>query len=126
MSCHVVTNRHGRLALRLNWQGRRSWEGTGLADTPENRRRVEALAELVNAELRAGIFDARRYLHYFPGGTRAAEVRPPTASGSAAGADPEPNVPTVREHFKDWIARQVPPAVRPAQRRDVTRSSVWR
>ena len=70
MSCHVVTNRHGRLALRLNWQGRRSWEGTGLADTPENRRRVEALAELVNAELRAGIFDARRYLHYFPGGTR--------------------------------------------------------
>ncbi len=90
-------------------------------DTPENRRRVEVLAQLVTAEMRAGVFDARRYLHYFPGGTRATELRVPAGTTAFPGTEDGSTAPTVREHFSDWIARQVPPVVRLAQQRDLRR-----
>lgn len=65
MSCRVKTNRHGFLAYRLFWRGLKSWEGTGLKDTPENRHVVEAQAVLMAHEIKHGVFD---YLKWFPHG----------------------------------------------------------
>lgn len=48
VGCIVKVNRHRFLALRLFWNGMRSWEGTGLADTPENRRLLEAAALVIS------------------------------------------------------------------------------
>jgi hypothetical protein len=62
MACHVKLNHHGYLAYHLFWQGRRTWEGTGLRDTPHNRARVEARATIMTEEMAAGAFD---YLHWF-------------------------------------------------------------
>ena len=53
----VKVNRHGFLALRLFWNGMRSWEGTGLADTPENRRLLEAAALVISTEIKNKTFD---------------------------------------------------------------------
>ena len=59
MSCMIRTNKHGNLSLRLFWQGR-EWQervtnrGKPAKDTPANRKRVEARAELMNEEMEAG------------------------------------------------------------------------
>ena len=59
MSCTIRTNKHGNLSLRLFWQGR-EWQervtnrGKPAKDTPANRKRVEARAELINEEMEAG------------------------------------------------------------------------
>lgn len=115
MACRVVTNRHGRLALSLHWRGKRSWEGTGLEDTKANRERLRRIAEAVTAEIRAGQFTAERYRRYFPGGNRR-EVQ--TLESREAPAPDSRRVPTVAEYFAQWIGRQRPPLVRPAQQRD--------
>jgi len=83
-----------------------------------------ALANLVTAEIKADIFDAGRYLFYFPGGTRAAELHEANAGVGESPEDTVAAIPTVREHFKDWIARQVPPIVRVAQQADLRRHVV--
>ena len=68
MACKVKVNRHGLLALRLFWEGVRSWEGTHLKDTPENRGLVEAKALIIADEMKKGTFD---YLEHFPNGNKA-------------------------------------------------------
>ena len=112
MGCRVTANRHGRLALRLTWNGNRSWEGTGLADTKANRQKLQRLADAVAAEIRLRQFTVARYLHYFPNGNRvsvvAPEPQPPAASSPM----------TLKEYYDEWIARQVPPLVRAALQRD--------
>jgi hypothetical protein len=71
VGCKV--NRHGFLAFRLFWNKMRSWEGTGLRDTPENRKLVEAQAVLIGRDIRKGTFD---YLKWFPEGNKAEQFRP--------------------------------------------------
>ncbi len=73
MACKVKINRHGFLAYRLYWNGWESWEGTGLRDTPRNRKRVEARAVLINEEMEARAFD---YLRWFPEGNKADQFKP--------------------------------------------------
>ncbi len=73
MGCKVKTSRHGTLVFHLFWNKNRSWEGTGLRDTPENRRLVEAKAVLIGREIKKGKFD---YLKWFPEGNRAEQFRP--------------------------------------------------
>jgi hypothetical protein len=68
MACHVKTNRHDFLAFRLYWDGRESWEGTGLKESPKNRQRMEARAVLISEEMECGSFD---YLQWFPDGNKA-------------------------------------------------------
>jgi hypothetical protein len=51
MACRAKVNRHGFLAFRLFWDRMKSWEGTGLKDTPENRKLVEAQALLISREI---------------------------------------------------------------------------
>jgi|SRR5579862_7893188 len=110
MGCKVVANRHGTLALRLHWRGRRSWEGTGHPDTKANRQAFQRLADAITAEIRARQFTPERYLHYFPRGNLAREFRPPVPQVA--------RIPTIRERYASWITRQQPPLVRPAQARD--------
>lgn len=106
MGCTVTSNRHGRLALRLWWRGHRSWEGTGLADTPENRAKLERIAKMVRAEIAARVFDAKRYLHYFPAGTRAEAMRRELAGGAVIARQ----TPTLREFALDrWLPEQHAP-----------------
>ena len=104
MSCIVKTNRHGFLALQVFWRGLRSWEGTGLKDTAQNRRLVEAKAILINAEMDAGSFD---YEAHFPKGNRAKEETPGQKSKIA---DFLPI--TIGDYYRVWIERKKPPLVR--------------
>lgn len=83
-------NRHGFLALRVFWRGMRSWEGTRLRDTPENRRLVEAQALIINAEMKAGTFD---YLRQFPTGNKAPAV---VETEQAAAKPPQ----TIGEYYR--------------------------
>ncbi len=75
VGCILKRNRHGFLALRLFWNGMRSWEGTGLADTPENRTLLEAAALVISSEIKKKTFD---YLRHFPKGNKAHLFRPAT------------------------------------------------
>ena len=59
MGCTVKANRHGYLAYQLFWDRRRTWEGTGLRDTPENRRKLERRAAAISDEMSEGRFDVR-------------------------------------------------------------------
>ena len=77
MGCKVKVNRHGFLAFSLFWNKKRSWEGTGLWDTTDNRKLVEAKAVLIGREIKTGMFD---YLKWFPEGNRAEELKPKTAA----------------------------------------------
>jgi len=68
----------------------RSWEGTRLRDTPENRRLVEAQALIINAEMKAGTFD---YLRQFPTGNKAPAV---VETEQAAAKPPQ----TIGEYYR--------------------------
>jgi Arm domain-containing DNA-binding protein len=56
MGCKIYISKKGFLVYRLQWNGRRSWEGTTLRDTPQNRKRVEQDADLMSREIKAGRF----------------------------------------------------------------------
>ena len=100
MTCRVKVNRHGRLAFQIFWRGMRTWEGTGLPDTPENRTLVEAKAILVTREIKNGTFD---YLKSFPKGNKAEELNPKA---------------TIGDYYRVWIERKKPPVVRRGLERD--------
>ena len=51
MGCRVKVSRHNTLALRLYWNGREWWEGTGLRDSRAQRDRVERIAAMIDAEI---------------------------------------------------------------------------
>src|SRR5690349_23715768 len=108
MACLVKVNRHGFLAYRLFWRdpklGRlRSWEGTGLVDTPKNREKVAGRARVISEEMKTGTFD---YLHWFKSGNRADLFRLRPAPPAAA-------PPTIREYAEGvWLPRKRPPVVR--------------
>jgi len=96
MACKVKRAKGGAyLALRLFWNGLRSWETTRLEDTPENRRFLEAQATIISREMDNGNFD---YLKHFPNGNKAHLFRrePPRP------ATPE----SVSSYFDQWILRR--------------------
>jgi integrase len=96
VGCIAKVNRHGFLALRLFWNGMRSWEGTGLADTPENRKLLDAAALVISAEIKKKAFD---YLRHFPTGNKAHLFRREEETAS-------PSHITVESYFKGWIKKQ--------------------
>jgi Arm domain-containing DNA-binding protein len=60
VACKVKVNRHGNLAFRIyapTLPNNGAWEGTDLADTPENRRFAKAQAVLISREIKKGTFD---------------------------------------------------------------------
>ena len=109
MSCKVKVNRHGFLAFRLYWNRMESWEGTRWKDTPKNRAKAEARAQLMNEEIERQEFD---YLKWFPEGNRADQFKPKVVAAPIA----KPQ--TVREFYSEWIERRKPPFVRLSLHRD--------
>src|ERR1700752_5091664 len=99
VSCIIKTNRVGNLAYQLFFDRIRTWEGTKLKDTPDNRRLLEARAVLISHEIKTGAFD---YLKWFPQGNRAHLFRETSQSRPV----------TVGEYYEKWILDQAPPLVR--------------
>src|SRR6266481_705109 len=95
VGCILKRNRHGFLALRLFWNGMRSWEGTGLPDTPENRTLLEAAALVISSEIKHKAFD---YLKHFPKGNKAHLFR--------LSEQLSPSHLTVEGYYKTWIKKQ--------------------
>jgi integrase len=104
VGCIVKVNRHGFLAFQLFWNKIRSWEGTGLRDSAENRKLVEAQAVLISREIKGGAFN---YLKWFPDGNRAELFKPQDAAPK-----------TIGEYYRIWIERKTPPVIRPGLARD--------
>ena len=121
MTCRVGEHpKRSHLYLRLWWRGRETWEKPDKPKpkTKANRDELQRTADLITAEIRAGRFTAERYLHYFPEGARRAELVADTPGETASAASLAPVCPTVAEYYGEWIERQRPPLVRPAQQRD--------
>jgi len=95
VGCIVKRNYHGFLALRLFWNGMRSWEGTGLPDNPENRKLLEAAAFVISAEIENETFD---YLKHFPKGNKARLFRPAEEISLS--------YVTVDSYYKTWSKKQ--------------------
>jgi len=109
MACKLKVNQHGYLAFSLFWSdpdfGKlRSWEGTGLKNTPENREFLQAKAVLISREIKKGGFD---YLKWFPEGNKSHLFNPKESK-------PE----TVGSYYRQWIERKKPPIVRRGLERD--------
>jgi hypothetical protein len=94
MGIKVKANRHGFLAFRLYWNKLESWEGTGLRDTPANRKLLEAQATIINHEIEKGTFG---YLKWFPKGNRAKLFQ-----AEHKKAEPQ----TVRQYYKTWFVEK--------------------
>jgi len=73
----------------------RSWEGTGLLDTAENRKLLEAAALVITSEINNQTFD---YLKHFPKGNKAHLFRPVEYLS--------PSHVTVEAYYKGWIKKQ--------------------
>lgn len=71
----------GKLYLDFSYRGVRCREQTALDDTPENRKRLEALAVRVKKEIGRGTFD---YGVHFPGSPRADQFAAPGATAVPA------------------------------------------
>ncbi len=99
MGCKVKVNSAGYLAFRLFWNRIRSWEGTHFKDTAENRRLVQARSILIEAEMKAGIFN---YLKWFPHGNRAHLFERAQAKAKPM---------TIGEYFDQWIKKKTPPLI---------------
>jgi len=118
-ACSLQTTTTGFLRLRFRWtlpDGRKRYfaEATALRDTAENRNRVQRQAELIGAEIKAGVFD---YLKWFPNGNRAADFWPANRPAAA----PKPGKPggwTIGRYYAEWIERKVAPYVRVSAARD--------
>jgi integrase len=95
MACKVKRNPHGNLAFKLRWNGIKSWEGTALKDTPENRALLQPRADVITQEMRDGRFD---YLHHFPYGNKARLFRKETEQTITT--------QTIRSYYKGWIKKQ--------------------
>ena len=110
MGCKIKVNRHGYLAFRIfgaGIPGGRSWEGTGLKDTPENRAYVEAKATIISMQMKNNSFD---YLTCFPHGNKAGYFEQQRKPKIAQ---------TVAQYIAQLRIRKVPPLVRESFARDL-------
>jgi integrase len=118
LGCWIEPTSSGVLRLRFRWRlptaaGLHKFsETTTLLDTAENRATLTKQAAIIGAEIAANRFD---YLGWFPNGSRAAFFRQaPPAAGSVV---PEKRA-SVGQYYQTWIARKLPPIVRPSRARD--------
>ena len=116
--CWIEATGSGLLRLRFRWRIptttalHKFSETTTLRDTPENRAALLKQAAIVGAEIAANRFD---YLSWFPNGSRAAYFRPRPQSPQSVEPDA---APTIGQYYQVWVARRVPPIVRPSRVRD--------
>ncbi|MCZ8167195.1 DUF3596 domain-containing protein [Silanimonas sp.] len=109
----------GALYFDFFHRGVRCREQTALADTPENRKRVEALAKRIQKDMANGTFD---YATYFPnsprvdqfagndGGdsTAAASHAAPLSQSIAVAVAPERRTPTFSDFAELWYLEMSP------------------
>ena len=109
----------GQLFFDFRYRGIRCREQTALADTPENRKRVEALAKRIKKDMANGTFD---YATYFPNSPRvdqfaakdsddaAPEPAPsaPLAQAIAVAVAPERQTPTFSDFAELWHLEMSP------------------
>lgn len=62
----------GKLFIDFRYKGKRCREQTSLADTKENRKRVQKLLDRIEAEITLGTFD---YAKHFPGSPKAQQFK---------------------------------------------------
>ena len=116
--CWIEATGSGLLRLRFRWRlptatGLHKFsETTTLRDTAENRATLSKQAAVIGAEIAADRFD---YLRWFPNGSRAIHFRPTPHSSDWAQPDARP---TIGQFYPAWVARRVPPIVRPSRARD--------
>jgi integrase len=94
----------GTLYVDFQFRGVRCREQTALADTPANRRAVEALAKRVDREIAKGCFD---YGRTFPGSPRAAQFE---SADRASDALPlaRSSAPTFSDFAETWVRETSP------------------
>ena len=68
----AIRARHGHLVVDFRFRGVRCRERTSLADTPQNRRRLQKLVERMEAAILLKTF---RYADYFPGSPKIARFQ---------------------------------------------------
>lgn len=88
----------GKLVVDLWHQGIRCREQTELEDTPDNRERLERLAEVIEREMREGVFD---FAAVFPHSPRAALFEVPRVA-----AEPPPAQAPPQHQTKGRASRQ--------------------
>jgi integrase len=108
MEVHVVANirarkESGNLIIDFRFQGIRCREQTSLSDNKENRKRLEALAEKIEASITLGQFN---YADFFPNSSMVQKfIQRETVKKTLITND---SLPTVNE-FKDiWTAEMLP------------------
>ncbi len=116
--CWIEATASGLLRLRFRWRipsatGLHKFsETTALRDIPENRAALSKQAAIIGAEIAADHFD---YLSWFPNGSKDAYFHPESRGTESIEADAQP---TIGQYYEAWVARRVPPIVRPSRARD--------
>lgn len=104
----------GTLYLDFFYRGVRCREQTALADTPENRKKVQSLLNRVQKDITQGAFD---YAAVFPGSPRAVQfaipapgfITAPNAKALATdGAAPRPATPLFADFAEQWFLEMSP------------------
>jgi len=105
----------GKLVIDFTYRGVRCREQTALADTPQNRKKADAVVARIKAALSAGTF---AYAEFFPGSSLAARFAPPASPPSSAShaykatastatiapASVASTTPTFRDFAAQWLA----------------------
>jgi integrase len=102
----------GPLFLDFYYRGARCREQTALTDTAENRKKVQALLNRIERDIRQGSFD---YAATFPGSARAEQfakeplvTKPAVPTVLAASVASAPATPTFETFWKTWRAEMAP------------------
>ena len=66
----TINSRDGKLYIDFRYRGIRCREQTRVADTPENRARLEQLLLMIDGQIKKGTFN---YVHHFPCSPRVAQ-----------------------------------------------------
>lgn len=91
----------GRLYLDFMYAGHRCREQTALADTPANRKRVQALLQKVEAKILLGDFN---YAEYFPDSGNLEKIEQKSrGSKASAGCSVELDTPLFSDFADQWF-----------------------
>ena len=92
----------GAIFLDFRYRGVRCREQTALADTPQNRKKLEKLLKRIEAEIELGQFD---YAAHFPHSKNASRFASPSQGiGQGEGESGEPATPRFADFAEEWFS----------------------
>ncbi|WP_169544365.1 Arm DNA-binding domain-containing protein [Sneathiella aquimaris] len=97
-----VNSKAGKLFLDFRYRGKRCREFTKLIDTPAHRKRLQIIADRIDAEILLDQFD---YKSYFPNSRRAEQL---TDVRSTSFVETEGTFPLFSDFAKTWFAEMEP------------------